>query len=325
MRTYLPRPAFRHRKPRNLIIDRTCSYINSIVQQNKILRARAQSIQAKENATEASSHPPPGEKASPQQGEPRQNPLLGETPWFVKLKPFNVPLRVGEGADTAFSTRFRQAISRQSVRHPPRLQYPSEAQIMALSETDPQVSPAQAHFLVRAALASIDGSHHMVRKSLVWALVDRFIEAPKTLDLLARCKIFALCALGELFTSHCKAPGNSIPGIAYFSLAFKAYGYLLERPCLDSIEVTLLLVRLIFSSVDAKLTIPSSQYTLSVSTGGIRHTSWPVPPFATAPSSACSSTYQRRISPTGQLESMRADSGGLRTSSNITAQSVVVR
>lgn len=124
---------------------------------------------------------------------------------------------------------------------------------MALSETDPQVSPTQARFLVRAALANIDRSHHIVRKSLVWASLDRFIEAPKTLDLLGRCKIFALCALGELYTSHCKAPDNNIPGIAYFSLAFKAYGYLLERPCLDSIEVTLLLVGLMFSSFSAEL------------------------------------------------------------------------
>lgn len=174
--------------------------------------------------------------------EPSRNPVLHENPWFIRLDSFQVPLRVGEAADAAFSTRIRQIIS-ETTTHPHRLSYPTQEQIIAASEAETRrPSFTQARFLIQTTLANLDKSYHIVRRSSLWALLDRFVEAPASLDLLSKSKIYALLALGEVYSSRCEVFTSNVPGLGFFSLAFKAYGYLLERPCLDSIETSLLLV-----------------------------------------------------------------------------------
>lgn len=196
-----------------------------------------------EGVAQTSLAPGNDEHTSTPQSEPSRNPVLDDVPWFQHQSSFNVPLRVGEGADTAFATRFRQSISPVSVKHPPRFRYPSEAQIASLSAAGISTpTPTRARFLIQAALANIDKIHHIVQRSSVSTLLDRFFDVKTPLDILARCKVFALLALGELYTSHCRASDGNFPGLQYFSLASKAYGCLLERPSVDSIETALLLV-----------------------------------------------------------------------------------
>ncbi|KAL0930616.1 fungal specific transcription factor domain-containing protein [Colletotrichum truncatum] len=182
------------------------------------------------------------EDATTLNAEPSQNPLFGETPWFLPLSPFRVPLRVNEAANTAFATRFCQAILPSATKHLPRLQYPSEKQIMTLAETNiSRPSPTQARFLIQTALANLNKCLHVVRKSSVWALLETFMGAPSELCMHLEGKIYALFALGELYSCRYRAPGENFPGLAYFSIAFKTYSCLLERPCVDSIEVLILL------------------------------------------------------------------------------------
>ncbi|TPX07440.1 uncharacterized protein E0L32_002090 [Thyridium curvatum] len=232
----------RDRQIRSLMLT-AHSYLNSIVQQNHALRTTIRSLQARETAPLLfHTVSKPEEHATTPDEDSSQNPVLGDNPWFVQQVSFSVPLRVGEGADTAFATRFRQSVLNVPTRHPPRIQYPTETQIAILSETGVSTpSATRAHFLVQAALANIDNGYHIVRSRSVWALLDRFLEGNKTLDSLSQSKIFALFAMGELYSSHCRASDAHPPGLQYFSLAFKSYGCLLERPSVDSIEVTLLL------------------------------------------------------------------------------------
>ena len=218
------------------------------MRQNQLLRARLRLDSNEEDENEDIADLSPYDPAS-RTSEPSRNPVLGENPWFLPLQPFNVPLHVGEAANTAFATRFRQHISKTTTHHLPRLSYPSDHQSETSAEAYTlQLSLAQARFLVQIGLASVDQCYHIVRKKTIWAILEQFMETPPSLDIFLRCKILAIFALGELHSSHRGSSGSEgTPGLAYYSLACKAYGHLVERPCVDSIEVFLLLVSLALS------------------------------------------------------------------------------
>ncbi|KAJ8126634.1 hypothetical protein O1611_g7004 [Lasiodiplodia mahajangana] len=58
---------------------------------------------------------------------------------------------------------------------------------------------------------------------------------------MTKCKILALFALGELFSSRYSNSVLEVPGLAYFSHASKAYAMLQERPSIECIEVAMIL------------------------------------------------------------------------------------
>jgi len=175
--------------------------------------------------------------------DPGHNPLLNDNPWFLPIKSSSIPILIGEVADAAFATRFRQLLSNKHLNHIPRISYPGNDQITELAKTEcPRQSPTQARFLVRVSLGSINGCFHIVRNSRMWELLEQFLEAPQSVDPLSKCKLTALFALGELYSSRCQTQEIRTPGLAYFSHASRAYGLLEERPSIDSIEISLLLV-----------------------------------------------------------------------------------
>lgn len=207
-----------------------------------MLRARIQSDRSARDTLETAAPEPTHDHDSTTSTEPSRNPVLEDNPWFVPLDSFQIPLRVGESADTAFATRVRQLMS-ATATHPPRLSYPTQDHITVSSNVEePRPSATEARFLIQTALASIDQCYHIVRKSSIWTLLDRFVENPASLDLFSKSKVFALLALGELYSTRCEMLASRVPGLVYFSLAFRSYGHLLERPSIDSIEVLLLLV-----------------------------------------------------------------------------------
>ncbi|KPM39216.1 hypothetical protein AK830_g7347 [Neonectria ditissima] len=118
--------------------------------------------------------------------------------WFVNLNVFHTPILIGEAADAAFATRFRQAISN-----------PLDAQ--------------PKHMLLRRS---------SVLESLEWS-----IRNPTWSDSLLRCKFWALFAVGELYSARSIASAKDFPGMAYFAKAAKMLGVLDERPSIDSIEI----------------------------------------------------------------------------------------
>lgn len=181
--------------------------------------------------------------------EPSQNPLLDEKPWFLPINSSKVPILIGEVADTVFATRLRQLITGKTLSHIPRIAYPGHDRILELAKIEiPQPRAPHARFLLRVALKFLDGSFHVARKSLVCDLLEQFLHAPESLDALSTCKIFALQALGELHSSRFQNPETPLAGLAYYSHASRAHGLLEERPCVDSIEVSLILVSLLCQS-----------------------------------------------------------------------------
>lgn len=181
------------------------------------------------------------------QNEPSTNPLLEETPWFLPIHSSNVPILIGEVADAAFATRFRQLLTNQALNHIPRISYPSNEHIDELSKSEhAQLNPTHARFLTKVALRYLTGCYHIVRESSIWELLAHFLQSPSTLDTLSTCKIFGILALGDLFSSRCQTQAASIPGLTYFSYASKAHSMLQERPSIEAIETSLLLVTIEF-------------------------------------------------------------------------------
>ena len=58
----------------------------------------------------------------------------------------------------------------------------------------------------------------------------------------AKAKMWALFALGELRSSKCLSSSKRLPGLAYFAIASDTVRLINERPQLDVIETTLILV-----------------------------------------------------------------------------------
>lgn len=220
------------------------SYLEDLRRENRQLRNRLNSAPREDSITVGvSATNPPESPVSTE--EPSQNPLLDDKPWFLAMRSASVPvpILIGEVADAAFATRFRQVLTRSTLNHIPRIDYPGVDQISELACYDyPKPSPTQARFLIRTAMANIDGYFHIVRKSDISTLLTHFLQSQEQLDPLSVCKMLALFALGELYSSHCVTGDRTIPGLIYFSHAQKAYGRLLERPCVECIEIALLLV-----------------------------------------------------------------------------------
>lgn len=218
------------------------SYIESLVREierlkGKISKSHFNSIhQINDSGVDDARHPETTD-------EPSHNPLVDEKPWFLPINSSKVPILLGDVADTVFATRFRQLITGQALSHIPRTSYPSDREILELAKVAiPHSRSSHARFLIRVALKFMDGSFHIVRKSLVSDLLDQYLHAPGSLDSVSTCKTFALFALGELHSSRSQSQNTQVPGLAYYSQASRVYGLLEERPCIDAIETSLILV-----------------------------------------------------------------------------------
>ncbi|KAI0098092.1 fungal-specific transcription factor domain-containing protein [Nemania sp. FL0031] len=228
------------------------SYVDNILRENEELRM-ALSRQKTGSITRASSSPSANTAASSVAPDaetqlvgptesPNRNPALRSRPWFQSIKSSNVPILIGEIADAAFATRCRQVLSIPKPDHQPRVSYPHDDQITALAQSDIITpNPTHARFLLRSALAYIDGRFHLVRRSEVFDLCEQFLLNQDSLSTVLRCEVLALFALGELFSNRCSNPAIQIPGLAYFSHASKAYSILQERPSVECIEAAMML------------------------------------------------------------------------------------
>lgn len=222
------------------------SYLESILRENKDLRIRTREghVQVTVQGPADGGAVDEAQAHTPSPSDPTHNPLLDEKPWFLPIRSSRLPILVGEVADAAFATRFRQLITHNTLNHIPRISYPEHNQINDLAQAEcPQPNPIDRRFLVRVALKRLDGSFHIVQNSRVWELLEQHLQAPNLVDTLSECKLNAIIALGELYSSHCQTQVKKPPGLAYFSHASRVCGLLHERPCIDTVEVLLLLVK----------------------------------------------------------------------------------
>ncbi|KFA67801.1 hypothetical protein S40285_04506 [Stachybotrys chlorohalonatus IBT 40285] len=199
-----------------------------------------------QNTSLASNAPEPAAHQETQQPDAALNPLLpgdGRS-WFVPLNTSGSLGHVGESADTAFVTRFRQvATGDATLTHFPRVQYMSDNKLAALADVPvPWPSLPRARLLVRTALDTIGSCYHCVRRSEVYSGLKQHYRNLPTFDTAFSCKLWVLFALGEVRTARTGATcDDEFPGISYYARASRIVRGLRERPQLEMIEVYLLL------------------------------------------------------------------------------------
>lgn len=192
-------------------------------------------------------------------------PALQDRPWFFDMNVPHTPILIGEASDAAFATRFRQAISDAEHSHIPRVNYATDERLVALSDSDtPWPSPARARFLVNVALKSVTHCYHIVRKSSVAEGLEQVLQNPSMGDSLFMSKLWALFAVGEMYSSRTAVVGGNFPGIGYFARATRILQIVSERPRIDAIEVRLLLVSFLHLSKLFSNPLRQSFYSLAL-------------------------------------------------------------
>ncbi|KAF2189095.1 hypothetical protein K469DRAFT_737342 [Zopfia rhizophila CBS 207.26] len=216
------------------------AYIQELLRENERLRERKDGI---DTAVQGIRRPtataiPPRQEVD--NNDSPLNPLLDERPWFFPMSSLGTPIYIGEAADAAFATRFRQALSGASHKHIPRTQFVSDERLMLLSNSSfPWLSPTRARFLVKVALQTVCRYYHVVRQSVVLESLENAIQNSTGCDRLSISRLWALFALGEVYSAR-SAHAESFPGLAYFAQATKGLPVPSERPKIESIETLLL-------------------------------------------------------------------------------------
>lgn len=178
-------------------------------------------------------------------GKPETSPAMSTGPWFDSLNIFKSPVLIGEAADAAFATRFRQVIADPSTPEPThllRLNHATNESLMSMVDVNvPWPSPSRAKFLLEAAMRYIGRCYHIVQRGAAEEAWEQISHNSSRVGTILRCRSWALFAIGELYIT--KSIGvNGFPGMAYFAQASKALAYLDERPEVECVELYLLLV-----------------------------------------------------------------------------------
>ncbi|RSL47265.1 hypothetical protein CEP53_009999 [Fusarium sp. AF-6] len=171
-----------------------------------------------------------------------QGTLLEERPWFFDMNVLHTPVLIGEASDAAFATRFRQAISEPGHSHIPRVNYAPDDRLLTLSDADcPWPIPSRARLLVNVALKYVSRCYHIVRKSQILEGLEQTIQNPHSTDSLLKSKLWALFAIGEMYSTRTAAKEKNFPGMRYFARATRVLRIISERPRIDAVEIRLLL------------------------------------------------------------------------------------
>lgn len=171
-------------------------------------------------------------------------PELASAPWFVNTAVRHTPILLGEASDSAFATRLRQAIpNSQHHSHLPRVHYTSDKQLLDLSDAPcGWPTPLQARLLVNVALKSLGRWHHIVRRSLVLERLEQSLLHHEQMGPVLQSQLWALFAIGQVFSTRIAATSEKFPGLEYFAKATKSLHFLSERPSIELVETWILLV-----------------------------------------------------------------------------------
>lgn len=171
-----------------------------------------------------------------------RNPLLDEHPWFFTVTP-EMPILVGEASDAAFATRIRQELLGKTQCHYPRTQNVRDETLCSLWHSENAwPTPSRARFLLKVVFSTVCRRYYLTRKSTTLRLLEQAISAPAQCDTLSICKLHALFALGEAYSTRICQSGNEFPGIMYYASATRILGVFSEQPRIDCVEVMLSLV-----------------------------------------------------------------------------------
>lgn len=213
-------------------------YVDDLLKENERLREGNASAVGPSNAPMSDSV-----RVTTASQETVENPLLEERPWFLPVASLDMPIHISEAADTAFATRFRQTLASVHTNHFPRMSYITDERILTLSDGEcPWPTAARARFLVKVALNTVCRYYHIVRKSVVLDSLEAAIRNQGNGERLTICKLLALFALGEIYSTKTAANEASYPGLLYFARARKMVSVPAERPRMATIEIVVLLV-----------------------------------------------------------------------------------
>lgn len=155
----------------------------------------------------------------------------------------HTPILLSEASDSAFATRFRQAMSDSEHSHLPRVNFPADDHLLALGDAAcAWPNPSQARLLVNAALKCLGRCHHIVSRSAVLEELERSLQYPRSIGFLLQSKLWVLFAIGKMYATRISAACKTFPGLEYFARAIKILRVTSERPTLEMVETWLLLV-----------------------------------------------------------------------------------
>lgn len=207
-------------------------YIEDLVAENQRLRQSSPQTLNEESSAEV-----------------EKDPALAEAPWFVNGDALHTPILVADASDSAFATQFRQAMSNGHAGHLPRVNFPSDEQLLVLSDAEyPWPTLARARLLVRAAINGLGRCYHIVRRSSILQDLENTMKIHSRSGLVNESKLLAVFAIGELYTTRASNLEKEFPGIHYFCKATNVLRVVSERPSVDMVEIKLLLVRPFFVS-----------------------------------------------------------------------------
>lgn len=177
------------------------------------------------------------------EGDAVRNPLQEDRPWFFPLTP-ELPILIGEATDAAFATRLRQELSGKSQRHFPRTQHVPDETLTSLWQPEPcpWPTPSRARFLLKVAFSTVCRRYYLVRKSATLGLLEQVVRDPSLCDTLTACKLHALFALGEAYSTRTCAPDGTLPGVGYYVSATRMLRVFSEQPRIECVEILLMLV-----------------------------------------------------------------------------------
>ncbi|KAI6782178.1 uncharacterized protein J7T54_002415 [Emericellopsis cladophorae] len=231
-------------------VHASSSYIDKILEENKRLKHQLTPPETGGTlgATEDDNGQPPSRIAGQQSletvADPARTDNMDVRPWFINTSVTDTPILMAAVADSAFATRFRQVISDAQMpqhKHLPRVNYAPDRQLIALGDADIKwPGPSRSRFLVDVALKPLSRSYHIVRRSIVLDNLERSIQDLSWGDSFQRGKLWALFAVGELYSAR-SASDKAFPGMAYFAKALRVIGRSHERPNVEAIETRLIL------------------------------------------------------------------------------------
>lgn len=127
--------------------------------------------------------------------------------------------------------------------HLPRVNFPSDEQLLALSDAEvPWPTPARARLLVRAAMNGVCRCYYIVRRSSILQELECAVQKHSQTGLRSKTKLWVMFAIGEMYTTRNLTSEGVFPGLHYFCKAMNILRIVSERPSVDMVEIHLLLV-----------------------------------------------------------------------------------
>ncbi|KAL6889963.1 fungal-specific transcription factor domain-containing protein [Trichoderma evansii] len=227
---------------RDRLVKVSQQYIDELIEENQRLQRRASQsgspVDAQTKDTVEISHG----ADLPDAASSIDIPEAAATPWFIDMAVPHTPILLSEASDSAFATRFRQAMSDSEHSHLPRVNFPADDHLLALGDAAcAWPSPSEARLLVNAALKCLGRWHHIVCRSAVVEELERSLQHPRSIGFLLQSKLWALFAIGKMYSTRTPAACKTFPGLEYFAKATKILRVTSERPTIEMVETWLLL------------------------------------------------------------------------------------